>query len=119
MPSNARGNRKERVGVVISDKMDKTVTVRVDWVAHHPVYKKLVRRATKFKAHDEKESASMGDTVRIRETRPLSKTKRWVLVDIVKKASSAPAIEIAEESAPKVEATVKAKAPAKAAAAKK
>ena len=66
--------------------MDKTISVRVDWVTHHPVYKKLTRRATKFKAHDEKNSAKMGDTVKIQETRPMSKTKRWRLVEIVKKA---------------------------------
>ena len=91
MSSNDRGNRKQKTGVVVSDKMDKTITVRVDWVTHHPVYKKIMRRATKFKAHDEKNTAGMGDTVRIQETRPLSKTKRWRLVDIVKKASLPPA----------------------------
>lgn len=85
MPSEARGHRKERIGVVVSDKMDKTITVRVDTVSHHPVYNKLIRGAAKFKAHDEKKSAKVGDTVRIEETRPLSKTKRWRLVEIVKK----------------------------------
>jgi small subunit ribosomal protein S17 len=90
MLSKARNIRKERVGIVISDKMDKTITVQVDWVSHHPVYKKLMRRATKFKAHDEKNSAKVGDTVKIQETRPLSKTKRWALVEIVKKAVTAP-----------------------------
>lgn len=102
MPSNViRSNRKERLGVVISDKMDKTITVRVDWVTRHPVYNKLMRRSTKFKAHDEKKSAKIGDTVRIRETRPLSKTKRWVLVEIVKSAVShneAPVTEVAPEA---------------------
>ena len=87
MLSNARNKRKERIGIVTSDKMDKTITVQVDWITHHPVYKKLLRRATKFKAHDEKNSAKIGDTVKIQETRPLSKTKRWTLVEIVKKAS--------------------------------
>lgn len=86
MPSKIRGKRKERIGVVVSDKMDKTISVRVDWVTHHPVYRKIMRRATKFKAHDEKNSAKMGDTVKIQETRPMSKTKRWRLVEIVKKA---------------------------------
>ena len=86
MPDKARLKRKERLGVVVSDKMDKTITVRVDRVAHHPVYQKLMRLATKFKAHDEKEEAGIGDTVRIAETRPLSKTKRWRLVEVVKKA---------------------------------
>ena len=86
MPSKIRHKRKERIGVVVSDKMDKTISVRVDWVTHHPVYRKIVRKATKFKAHDETNSAKMGDTVKIQETRPMSKTKRWRLVEIVKKA---------------------------------
>ena len=84
-----RLNRKTRIGMVISDKMDKTITVRVDMTAMHPVYDKLVRTSTKFKAHDEKDVAGMGDTVKIEETRPLSKTKRWRLVEIIKKAHSA------------------------------
>jgi small subunit ribosomal protein S17 len=84
MPGEARRHRKERIGVVVSDKMDKTITVRVDSVSHHTVYSKLVRLSTKFKAHDEKNSAKDGDTVKIRETRPLSKTKRWRLVEIIK-----------------------------------
>ena len=85
MPSDSRHHRKQRVGVVISDKMDKTITVRVDRIGHHPVYKKLMRSATKFKAHDEKKEAKLGDTVRIEETRPISKTKRWRLVEVIKK----------------------------------
>ena len=96
MSSDVRSNRKERVGVVVSDKMDKTITVKCDWVGHHSVYKKLMRRATKFKAHDEKNSAKTGDTVKIRETRPLSKTKRWTLVEIVKKAPGVAAVQVAE-----------------------
>lgn len=83
-----RLSRKTRIGTVISDKMDKTITVRVDMAAMHPVYDKLVRTSTKFKAHDEKDAASMGDTVKIEETRPLSKTKRWRLVEIIKKAQN-------------------------------
>ena len=98
MPSNVRHQRKERVGVVVSDKMDKTISVRIDWVTHHPVYKKIMRRSSKFKAHDEKNSAKTGDTVRIQETRPTSKTKRWRLVEIVKKASSQSGNESAVES---------------------
>ena len=98
MPSNIRQKRKERVGVVVSDKMDKTISVRVDWVTHHPVYRKIMRRATKLKAHDEKNSAKMGDTVRIQETRPTSKTKRWRLVEIVKKASAHSVPVSAEEA---------------------
>ena len=88
MPSNERPQRKERIGVVVSDKMDKTITVKVDRSMHHPVYNKMVKTATKFKAHDEKNSAKTGDTVRIEETRPLSKTKRWRLVEIIKKTSA-------------------------------
>ena len=83
-----RNKRKERIGTVVSDKMDKTITVRVDRVMHHPVYNKLMRMATKFKVHDEKDSAEVGDTVRIEETRPISKTKRWRLVEIIKKANA-------------------------------
>ena len=94
MQSNIkRAKRKTRIGVVVSDKMDKTITVRVDIAAMHPVYDKLVRSATKFKAHDEKEAAGMGDTVKIEETRPLSKTKRWRLVEVIKKAAGETAAE--------------------------
>ena len=85
MPSEARNNRKTRIGIVVSDKMDKTITVSVERASRHPVYNKMVRMATKFKAHDEKDSAKVGDTVKIEETRPLSKTKRWRLVEIIKK----------------------------------
>jgi small subunit ribosomal protein S17 len=88
MPSDARSTRKERVGVVVSDKMAKTITVKVARAMHHPVYNKMVRTNTKFKAHDEKSSAKVGDTVRIEETRPLSKTKRWRLVEIIAKKDS-------------------------------
>lgn len=87
MPSNVRGKRKERVGIVTSDKMDKTITVRVARVTHHPIYNKLMRLAEKFKAHDEKNEAKAGDTVKIQETRPLSKTKRWRLVEVVARAN--------------------------------
>ena len=98
MPSEIRGKRKERIGVVVSDKMDKTISVRVDWVTHHPVYRKIVRRATKFKVHDEKNIAKMGDEVKIQETRPLSKTKRWRLVEIIKKADLQACHESTEEA---------------------
>jgi small subunit ribosomal protein S17 len=84
MPSSARRKRKERIGLVVSDKMDKTRTVVVDRVVHHPVYNKLLRTFKKFKVHDEKNEAKAGDTVRIEETRPLSKTKRWRLVEVLK-----------------------------------
>lgn len=81
-----RNDRKERVGKVVSNKMQKTITVAVDRKVKHPIYGKFVNRTTKFKAHDEANTAGMGDTVRIMETRPLSKDKRWRLVEIVEKA---------------------------------
>ena len=83
---NKRGRRNEVVGQVISDKMDKTVTVQIYRLVKHPKYKKYVRRTTVFKAHDEQNSAKTGDTVRIVETRALSKTKRWKLAEIVESA---------------------------------
>ncbi|MBN1525991.1 MAG: 30S ribosomal protein S17 [Candidatus Omnitrophica bacterium] len=85
MPTNVRRKRKERIGVVTSDSMDKTITVQVGRIFNHPVYDKAIKMQAKFKAHDEKEVAKVGDTVRIEETRPLSKTKRWRLVEIIKK----------------------------------
>jgi small subunit ribosomal protein S17 len=86
--NTTRPHRKERVGVVVSDKMDKTITVKVTRAIRHPVYNKMMKTATKFKAHDEKETANIGDTVRIAETRPMSKTKRWRLVEVITKAST-------------------------------
>ena len=81
-----RNLRKERVGIVVSDKMDKTITVIVETKKTHPIYGKRVKYSKKFKAHDEKNEAKTGDTVVIMETRPLSATKRFRLVEIVKKA---------------------------------
>ena len=81
-----RNERKERIGKVISNKMQKTIRVAVDRKVKHPIYGKFVNRTTKFKAHDEENTAGIGDTVRIMETRPLSKDKRWRLVEIVEKA---------------------------------
>jgi small subunit ribosomal protein S17 len=81
-----RGRRQERRGVVVSDKGDKTIVVKVDVIKLHPKYKKVVRRAVKFHAHDERNEAGAGDVVRIVETRPLSKTKHWRLAEIVEKA---------------------------------
>ena len=78
--------RKERIGVVSSDKMDKSITVAVKWKEKHPMYGKFVNKTKKFHAHDEKNDCHIGDTVRIRETRPLSKTKRWTLVEIIERA---------------------------------
>ena len=81
-----RNLRKERVGIVTSNKMDKTITVSVERKVKHPIYGKFVRKSKKFHAHDEKKECGIGDTVRIMETRPLSKTKRWRLVEILEKA---------------------------------
>ncbi len=81
-----RNNRKVRVGLVVSDKMDKTITVKVEDFIRHPLYGKRVKRTKKFKAHDENNSCGIGDRVRIMETRPLSRTKRWRLVEILEKA---------------------------------
>ncbi len=81
-----RGQRKERVGIVVSNKMDKTVTVAVERLVSHPLYKKVLRRTKKYHAHDKENTCNMGDLVRIREIRPLSKTKRWTMIEIVKKA---------------------------------
>ena len=81
-----RNERKERVGKVVSNKMQKTITVAVDRKVKHPIYGKFVNRTTKFKAHDEGNTAGIGDTVRIMETCPLSKDKRWRLIEIVEKA---------------------------------
>jgi small subunit ribosomal protein S17 len=83
--STDRGQRKERVGEVISNKMTKTIVVRVERRFPHPRYKKVVTGYTKFYAHDEKNEAKIGDRVRIRETRPLSKTKNWRLVEVVER----------------------------------
>jgi len=81
-----RGLRKTRIGVVVSDKMDKTIVVKVDWRMRHPQYGKEIRRHKKFYAHDEKNEAKAGDRVRIAETRPLSATKRWRLVEVIERA---------------------------------
>jgi small subunit ribosomal protein S17 len=81
-----RNLRKERVGKVTSNKMTKSITVAIDRKVKHPIYGKFMNKTTKFMAHDEKNEAGIGDTVRIMETRPLSKSKRWRLVEIVEKA---------------------------------
>ena len=82
----SRKLRKERIGQVSSNKMDKTITVVVNRKEKHPIYGKFVNKTTKFMAHDEKGECGIGDTVRIMETRPLSKNKRWRLVEIIEKA---------------------------------
>ena len=81
-----RGIRKTRVGVVVSDKMDKTIVVEIRTRVKHPLYGKIMNRTKKFKAHDENNECGIGDTVRVMETRPLSKDKRWRLVEIIEKA---------------------------------
>ena len=81
-----RGNPKERVGLVTSNAMDKTITVSVTRLVEHPLYRKASKMTKKFKAHDKDNQCQVGDLVRIRETRPLSKTKRWRLVEIIKRA---------------------------------
>ena len=84
--SEQRGLRKTREGIVISDKMDKTVVVEVKTRVRHPLYGKIMNQSTKLKVHDENNECGIGDTVSVMETRPLSKTKRWRLVEIVEKA---------------------------------
>ncbi len=84
--SEERNLRKELIGTVTSDKMDKTVVVSVETSVRHPIYKKIVRRTYKLKAHDEENACHMGDKVKVMETRPLSKDKRWRVVEIVEKA---------------------------------
>jgi small subunit ribosomal protein S17 len=85
-PDHERGRRQERRGVVVSSAMDKTIVVKVDVITSHQRYKKVIRRSVKFHAHDEQNSANVGDIVRIVETRPLSKTKRWRLAEVVEAA---------------------------------
>ena len=81
-----RNERKERIGKVVSNKMQKTITVAVERKVKHPIYGKFVKKTTRFHAHDEKNECGIGDTVKIMESRPLSKTKRWRLVEVVEKA---------------------------------
>jgi len=81
-----RANRKTRIGKVVSDKMDKTIVVAIEGRVSHPLYKKIVKRTYKLKAHDENNECSIGDKVKVMETRPLSRDKRWRLVEIVEKA---------------------------------
>ena len=81
-----RNLRKERTGVVLSNKMEKSITVAVKWKEKHPIYGKFVNKTKKYHAHDENNECSIGDTVKLKETRPLSKTKRWRLVQIIERA---------------------------------
>lgn len=84
--SLTRGYRKTRTGVVVSDKMEKTIVVAIRTKVRHPLYGKMVNRTRKFKAHDEENTCGIGDTVKIMETRPISKDKRWRLVEVLEKA---------------------------------
>ena len=81
-----RNLRKERTGVVVSNKMEKSIVVAIKWKEKHPIYGKFVNKTNKYHAHDEKNECNIGDTVKIMETRPLSKTKRWRLVQIIERA---------------------------------
>jgi small subunit ribosomal protein S17 len=87
--ASARVKRKAKVGRVVSDKMDKTIVVSVERLSRHRVYKRVIRLTSKFKAHDERNEARIGDTVRIEESRPLSATKRWRLSEIIRRADDA------------------------------
>ena len=86
MSENTRAFRKTRIGQVVSDKMDKTIVVAIEDRVQHPLYKKIMKRTYKLKAHDESNECGVGDTVEVMETRPLSKDKRWRLVRIIEKA---------------------------------
>jgi small subunit ribosomal protein S17 len=93
-----RGQRKTKVGRVVSDKMDKTIVVSVERLSRHALYKRVIRLTTRFKAHDERNEARVGDTVLIEESRPLSATKRWRLVEILQRASEGSSeLVVAEE----------------------
>jgi small subunit ribosomal protein S17 len=82
-----QGKRRSKIGRVVSDRMDKTVVVSVERLRRHPVYKRVVRLSSKFKAHDDENTARVGDTVRIEESRPLSREKRWTVVEVVARGS--------------------------------
>ena len=93
-----QGKRRTKVGHVVSDKMDKTVVVSVERLRRHAIYKRVVRLSSKFKAHDEDNSARVGDTVRIEESRPLSREKRWTVVEIVARGSHEELIDGTEQA---------------------
>jgi small subunit ribosomal protein S17 len=95
----ARGQRKTKVGRVVSDKMDKTIVVSVERLTRHRLYKRVIRLSTKFKAHDEANEAHVGDTVLIEESRPLSATKRWRLVEVVQRAGDHGGADLVTEEA--------------------
>jgi small subunit ribosomal protein S17 len=93
-----QGKRRTKVGRVVSDKMDKTVVVSVERLRRHPIYKRVVRLSSKFKAHDEANTARVGDTVRIEESRPLSREKRWAVVEVVARGSNEELIDGTEQA---------------------
>ena len=98
--STVQTKRKTKVGRVVSDRMDKTIVVSVERLARHPLYKRVIRASSKFAAHDELNAARVGDTVRIEESRPLSRTKRWQLVEVLSRAGEdQPSELVVEESA--------------------
>lgn len=97
-------NRKTKVGRVVSDRMDKTIVVSVERLSRHKLYKRVIRLTTKFKAHDELNEARIGDTVRIEESRPLSATKRWRLVEIIERAAEGAGEPVVAEEAATTEA---------------
>lgn len=100
-PLAVRHQRKTQVGIVVSNKMAKTIVIRANRLVRHASYNRVITRASRFKAHDEKNEARPGDVVRVMETRPLSKDKRWVLVEIIRRASTAPAVPGMEEEQPR------------------
>jgi small subunit ribosomal protein S17 len=85
MEQEVRNLRKERIGIVVSNKMDKSITIAVESKVKHPMYGKFIKKTSKFMAHDEKNDCNIGDTVRIMETRPLSKSKNWRLVEVIER----------------------------------
>ena len=93
-----QGKRRTKVGRVVSDKMDKTVVVSVERLRRHPIYKRVVRLSSKFKAHDQENNARVGDTVRIEESRPLSREKRWTVVEIVARGSHEELVDGTEQA---------------------
>ena len=93
-----QGKRRNKTGRVVSDKMDKTVVVSVERLRRHPIYKRVVRLSTKFKAHDADNSAHVGDTVRIEESRPLSRDKRWTVVEVVARGSGEELVDGTEQA---------------------
>ena len=93
-----QGKRRSKTGRVVSDKMDKTVVVSVERLRRHPVYKRVVRLSSKFKAHDQENTARVGDTVRIEESRPLSREKRWTVVEVVARGSHEELIDGTEQA---------------------